>query len=481
MLSCPSMLQKWNFGLITFLVFLTSCQEVPITGRSQVNVFSDSEIRSMGDQSFSGFMALANKDKRILLASESPQAATTLATVRRVSDRIIDAAGLRGSYNWETIVVKAKEPNAFVTPNGKVVVFTGILSVARGEAGLAAVIGHEVGHVVARHGAERVSQVLLTQMALNMTDAALVAKNSRYRPAIGAALGLGAQYGLLLPFSREHESEADHIGLFYMAKAGYDPSEAIGLWERMEAAGGSGPWQFLSTHPSPSTRRMQIQQWLPEANLYYADRARLLPNNLAEVHKARAEQTSKMAFAPIASRPSYESGFWYQSKVSNRSNPVTYRFNRKEPCVVGECMVLETDGGENSVVSMDFALVEIRNTSNTWTKFSPPFRMIRWPLQVGDTWSETITIEQSTGRRQSAQSKVDVVSYETIAVPSGNYQAYKIIASLNGTRFREIWYAPETRTFVRTITYNSSGDQVVSELVDFKKGEGLEGTATLAQ
>lgn len=165
----------------------------------------------------------------------------------------------------------------FVMPNGKIVVYTGILPVAETEAGLAAVIAHEVAHVVARHGAERLSQESLAQGLLTAADAVLAVQDDEYRPWIGAALGLGAQYGVLLPFSREHESEADHIGLLYMAKAGYDPAEAIGFWERMEAASGSRPAEFLSTHPSPATRRSQIRAWLPEANGYYADRTRALP------------------------------------------------------------------------------------------------------------------------------------------------------------------------------------------------------------
>src|SRR5439155_11200007 len=215
-----------------------------------------------------------------LSSSESPQASTLILSAERVSQRIIDAAGLGSRYPWETVLVKVREQNAFVTPSGKVVVFTGLFPVAKTEAGLAAVIGHEVAHVVARHQAERMSQALLAQMALTAADVALATSNSKYRPVIGAALGLGAQYGVLLPFSREHESEADHIGQFYMAKAGYDPSEAVGLWERMEAAGGSGPWEFLSTHPSPATRRAQLREWLSEAKLYYADSSRPLPANL---------------------------------------------------------------------------------------------------------------------------------------------------------------------------------------------------------
>ncbi len=454
------------------LLLVAGCATVPITGRSQVNLVSDAELVAAANENFSRLMGLANQKGLVLSEAESPQAAAILATVRRVSDRIIDAAGLRGRYNWQTVAVKAKEPNAVAMPNGKIVVFTGILPVAKTEAGLAAVIGHEVGHVVARHQAERVSQALLAQMVLTAADAALAVRNDRYRPVIGAALGLGAQYGILLPFSREHESEADHIGLFYMGKAGYDPAEAIGLWERMEAAGGSGPWEFRSTHPSPTTRLTQIRAWLPEANLYYADQTRPLPTSLTEVQTARAEHAAKMSLAPLASQPTYQPGFWWRSKATNRPNLVTYRVDRKEPCEVGECMVIQADTGAVAIYTLDFALVQIRNPNGTSTQFSPPLRLIRWPLRIGDTWSDVVTVEQSSGSRRNVQVKAEVVGYEPVTVPSAAYLAFKLIISLGGVRYQEIWYAPETTTLVRTITYDSRGGQVVSELIDYQKGDG---------
>jgi Zn-dependent protease with chaperone function len=455
--------------LLNVLFFIPGCATVPITGRSQVNVIPDAQLVSAADQTFSRFMGLVNQKNLVMSGFESPRAASTVAAIRRVSDRIIDAAGLRGRYKWETVVVKAKEPNAFVMPNGKIVVFTGLLPVAKTEAGLAAVIAHEVSHVVARHQAERVSQMLLAKVVLTAADIALATSRPEYGPVVGAALGLGAQYGVLLPFSREHESEADHIGLFYMAKAGYDPSEAIGLWERMEAAGGSGPWEFISTHPSPATRRSQLRDWLPEAKLYYADRTRPLPTDLTEVQAARAEHASKMALAPIGPQPLYQTGFWYRSNASNRTTPVTYRFVRREACAAGECMVIEGDSGVVGVYTPNFEIVEVRNPNGSWLRFSPPLRLIRWPVRVGDTWSGVITIEQSSGRRQSGQMKADVLGYEEVKVPAGTFLAFKIIVSLGGIRYQEIWYAPETRTFVRAITYDRGGGQVISELIDYQR------------
>jgi predicted Zn-dependent protease len=458
-------------ALIALLVAsaLSACGTVPITGRSQLNVLSDAEIRAMGEQSFSSFMSFARKGNLVLNANESPQAAAANNMVRRVSNRIIDAAGLRGQYNWETVVIKARETNAFVTPNGKIVVFVGLLPVAKSDAGLAAVIGHEVAHVIARHGAERVSQTLVAQMAIAAADVALAARNSRYQPVVSAGLGLGAQYGILLPFSREHESEADRIGLLYMAKAGYDPGEAIGLWERMEATNKGGRWEFLSTHPSPATRRDQIRSWLPEANLYYADRNRPLPSNIAELQKARADHSARVALAPAALRPEWQTGFWYRTKQSKAQNPVTHRYTRNQDCETGQCLLIEADSGSATLYTADFAIAAFRNAVGAWTKFSPPLRMMAWPLRVGDSWSQEVTIENPEGRRQTAPVKVDVLGYEAVTVPAGSFMAFKVIVAIRGVRFLEGWYAPEIRTLVRSVAYDSQGNQAVSELLDYQR------------
>src|SRR5262249_20540920 len=172
---------------------------------------------------------------------------------------------------------------------------------------------------VARHKAERLSQLLLAEITLSTVDLAL--GNSKYRPFIGAALGLGIQYAVILPYSREHEYEADHIGLLYMAKAGYEPSEAIKFWDRMEKAEGGTSWDFSSTHPAHENRRAQLQAWLPEAMIYFADPSRPLPSNLSEVETAVRSGTEKFALAAEGVRPTYSPGFWGRAKVNNRSTP----------------------------------------------------------------------------------------------------------------------------------------------------------------
>ena len=199
-------------ALILLAGLLGACATVAITGRSQLNLVSDSVLQTAANENFAKLMSAANSKNAVLSSSESPAAANAVSAVNRVSNRIIDAAGLRGAYNWQVTVLKSSTPNAFVMPNGKIVVYTGILPIAKNDAGLAAIIGHEVAHVVAKHSAERMSQTLLVQTALTAADAAVAARSPRNQPIVAAALGLGAQFGLLLPFSREHELEADRIG-----------------------------------------------------------------------------------------------------------------------------------------------------------------------------------------------------------------------------------------------------------------------------
>jgi len=449
---------------------LGGCGTVPITGRTQVNLLSDAEIQGLANSNYSSFMKLAVEKKAILSPSESPQAASIISTVKRVSDKIVNASGLRGQFNWETVVVKSKQANAFVMPNGKIVVFSGLFPIVKNDAGLAAVLGHEVAHVVARHGAERVSQALLAQAALTAADAALAARSSRNRPAISAALGMGAQYGVLLPFSREHESEADRIGLIFMARAGYDPEEAIGVWERMEKNGGAGPWEFLSTHPSPATRRSQIREWLSEAKPYFANPNLPLPANLVEAKIARDKSSARTALAPIATLPTFQQGFWFRTQSSAGTSPTTFRFSGNMSCASGSCMVVEADNKQTGLYTQELGLAEVRNADGSWTRFSPPLQRFRWPLKVGESWAQTVSIENSIGRKQAGAVKVAVVDYEKVLVRAGEFMAYKVVVSLNGALFQELWYAPETRTAVRSVQHLAKGTST-SELIDYQKSE----------
>lgn len=249
---------------------LTSCSTVPVTGRRQLSLIPASTMLSMSYQQYDEFL----ESNKLSTNQEQTQ------MVKRVGERIQRAVEryfaennmsnrLKG-YEWEFNLVESKEVNAWCMPGGKVVVYTGILPVTQTEEGLAVVMGHEVAHAIAEHGTERMSQVLLAEMGGLALEQALESKPARTRQLWMTAFGVGLQFGALLPYSRLHESEADHLGLIFMAMAGYDPNEAVTFWQRMAAEkGGKSPPEFMSTHPSDETRIRQIKEKLPEAMRYY--------------------------------------------------------------------------------------------------------------------------------------------------------------------------------------------------------------------
>jgi predicted Zn-dependent protease len=248
---------------LLLLLVLVACETVPITGRSQVMLVGESTELQMGLDSYKEILGKAK-------VSTDPK---VNEQVTRVGRRIADATD-RKDYQWEFKVIEDSKVNAFCLPGGKVAVYTGMLPVARDDAGLAAVLGHEVAHAVARHGGERMSQQLAVQgLTVAGTQALMAGRDPATVQLVGAALGVGATYGLLMPWGRSQESEADHLGLIYMAKAGYHPQAARDLWVRMgEASKGRESFEFLSTHPLPATRIAQIEGWIPEAMKYYKPR-----------------------------------------------------------------------------------------------------------------------------------------------------------------------------------------------------------------
>lgn len=247
--------------LALVLVVVVGCQTVPYTGRSQLLLLPEGSEVQMGLDSY----------QEILKKSKVSTDPALNARVTRVGRRIAEATG-RTDYQWEFKVLEDKQVNAFCLPGGKVAVYTGILPIARDDAGLAAVIGHEVAHAIARHGGERMSQTLLVEAGLTATQAALANRDPVIVQSVAALLGAGATVGLLMPWGRNQESEADHLGIIYMAKAGYPPSAARDLWARMAQASGGRQPEFLSTHPLPENRIRQIEAWLPEAEQYYKAR-----------------------------------------------------------------------------------------------------------------------------------------------------------------------------------------------------------------
>lgn len=252
--------------VVLFSLLVMGCETNPYTNRSQVMVVSQAQAVQMGEQAFQ--QILSDPKTQVSQSSEDKEA------VNRVAKRIIEAAKQSkyaesaSAFNWEVQVFKDDQTqNAFALPGGKIAVYTGIFPVAKNDAGLAAIMGHEVVHALARHGSERMSQEVLAQAG--MTAAAVGVGASGAGPLTGqaamAALGLGAQVGVLLPFSRTHESEADYIGLLLAAAAGYDPQEAVRVWQRMQQGSEGTPPEFMSTHPSHDSRIARLQKWMPEA------------------------------------------------------------------------------------------------------------------------------------------------------------------------------------------------------------------------
>ncbi len=251
---------------LTVLIF-TGCMTTPETGRSQLILLSAEQETKLGFQSFDQLKKQTPISKN----------AAANAQLQRVGKQIAAVADLPGAQ-WEFVLFESKEPNAFCLPGGKVGVYTGILPLTKDDAGLAAVIGHEVAHAVLRHGNERVSRSMLWQMGATALGAGMSvsAADPRVAMAVQQAYGAGSQVLSELPHSRDQESEADRVGLRYMARAGYDPEAALGFWQRFAAfnsqAGGGGGFSFLRTHPTDATRVKQIQAWLPEAKAQYRPR-----------------------------------------------------------------------------------------------------------------------------------------------------------------------------------------------------------------
>lgn len=242
-------------GLALYL--LASCVTLDESGKRAFIIISESQEAQMGLASFQQL-------KQSAKVSTDPVAN---AQVRRVAERLIPQVNVRNAQ-WEVVVFDDPTPNAFALPGGKIGVHTGILPIAQNDDALAAIIGHEIAHVTLRHGAQRVSQQLAVAGVATVTDVALAMNEVRERQAIMTGLGLGASVGIILPFSRSNEYEADKYGLFYMARAGYDPEAAIGFWERMKAYAarhGGPPPEWLATHPADDNRIAQIRALIPEA------------------------------------------------------------------------------------------------------------------------------------------------------------------------------------------------------------------------
>ncbi len=263
---------KKLFAALIISAFAAGCSTNPVTGRSQFKLVPEQELQAMAAQEYQQFLS----SSKVVASSNNRDA----AMVKRVGTRVTNAvksyyasrnlSDALAGFTWEYNLVNDPAVNAWAMPGGRIVVYTGLLGVTKNEAALAAVIGHEISHAIFKHGNERMSQGLAQQLGGTALSIALANKPAQTQNLFNTAYGIGTNVGVLLPFSRKQESEADRYGLIWMAMAGYNPQEAIPLWERMEAASsGNKPPEFLSTHPSENTRMTNLRKWMPEALKYY--------------------------------------------------------------------------------------------------------------------------------------------------------------------------------------------------------------------
>ena len=265
------MLKRISYFLLISTVVI-ACSKNTITGRSQLKLLPESQLQAMATEQYQQFLST----NKVVSASSNRDAEMVTRVGQRISravEQYYASKGLSGElegYKWEYKLVESKDANAWCMPGGKIVVYTGLLPITQNEAALAAVMGHEVSHAIFNHGNERMSQAMGAEAVGMGLQVALANKPAATQNLFLSAFGLGTQVGVLLPFSRKHELEADHYGLIWTAMAGYNPREAIALWDRMEkASSGQKPPEFLSTHPSEGTRKQQLEKYMPEALKYY--------------------------------------------------------------------------------------------------------------------------------------------------------------------------------------------------------------------
>ncbi|NOU60897.1 M48 family metallopeptidase [Marinifilum caeruleilacunae] len=258
--------------LSALVMILAACATVPITGRKQMNLFPESEMIATSLTQYDAFL------KENKLSTDKANTEMVKSCGHRIAKAVEEFMNANGmgdrvaNFKWEFNLIDNDTPNAWCMPGGKVVFYTGILPYTQTETGLAVVMGHEIAHAVARHGNERMSQQMGIQALGTGLAIALNEKPEETQQIWMMAFGVGANVGVMLPFSRSHENEADKMGLIFMAMAGYDPSEAVEFWKRMGESGGQKPPEFLSTHPADATRVKNLQEFLPEAMKYYKKR-----------------------------------------------------------------------------------------------------------------------------------------------------------------------------------------------------------------
>lgn len=255
---------KKSLSILLLGALVVACSINPFTGKQTLALVPNSQILPMAFQQYDQFLS---ENKVVKGTADANMVKSVGQKIASAAERYLTANGYAGyltDYRWEYNLVDSKDVNAWCMPGGKIVVYTGILPITKDEAGLAAVMGHEVAHALANHGQQRMSAGQLQQ--LGAVGVGIATANSENAQIFNTAYGLGSNLGVMLPFSRSHETEADHIGLILMAIAGYEPAVSAELWERMQAQeNGSAPPEILSTHPSSATRIQNIRAWAPEA------------------------------------------------------------------------------------------------------------------------------------------------------------------------------------------------------------------------
>ena len=258
--------KKWIVVLFVATLTVVACKVNPFTGQKNLNFVSNDQLFSASFQQYDAFLDSSNV---VTGTAESRMVKRVGDKIKTAAERYLNANGYQGfldDFRFEYNLVNDDQVNAFAMPGGKTVVYTGILPITQDETGLAVVMGHEVAHALADHGAQRMSAAQVQQVVGGVGAAALSGKSQQTQQIFAQAYGIGSQVGVMLPFSRSHESEADRIGLTLMAIAGYNPDEAADLWRRMQQnSGGASTPQFLSTHPSNQTRINNLEAWAPEA------------------------------------------------------------------------------------------------------------------------------------------------------------------------------------------------------------------------